>query len=84
MVAAAVPSAALDPLPGADPLPEADRGVVDEAVTVLVEEGGASAEEAVHMLQLLARSNDQDLVGVARVVLADARERRRGSVPVTE
>lgn len=84
MVAAAGPSAAHEPLPGAEQMSRADRGVVDKAVTVLVEEGGASAEEAVQMLQLLARSEAQDLVGVARVVVADARERRRGIVVVTD
>lgn len=71
-------------LDGSDRLEGADRDVVHEAVAVLVEEDGASEEEAVGVLQLLARTDDQDLVGVARVVVAAARERQRGIVAATD
>lgn len=76
--------AAVDGLDGTDGLDGADREVVNEAVTVLVEEDGASEAEAVGVLRLLASTEHQDLVSVARVVLADARERQRGIVAPTD
>ena len=84
MLAAAGAPAADRPEGGPDELPGADQEVVAAAVAQLVVDGGASAEEARLVLQLTARTEDQDLAGAARVVLADARRRQQGPVVVTD
>ena len=78
MVRAAGPAPVLDELEGRD------LDVVAGAVAVLRAEAGASAEEAVRVLQLLARTGERDVVAVARVVLADALVRPPGTVGVTD
>jgi len=47
-----------------------DRRVVEDAVTVLMEENGVGAEEALAVLQMLGRTEDEDVATVARAVVA--------------
>lgn len=70
--------------PGSEQPPGADQEVVAAAVAQLVADGDASAEEARLVLQLTAHTEDQDLAGAARVVLADARGRQQGPVVATD
>lgn len=84
MLAAAGAPASDRPQRGPEQPQGADREVVAAAVAQLVADGDASAEEAELVLQLTARTEDQDLVGAARVVLADARGRRQGPVVATD
>jgi transcriptional regulator with GAF, ATPase, and Fis domain len=53
----------------------ADRAAVDEAITVLMEENGVGADEALAVLETLGRTEHEDLVEVARAIVA-AREGR--------
>lgn len=48
-----------------------DRAVVAEAVAVLCEEPGVDRDEALAVLRLLSRTDQADLLGAARAVLAD-------------
>lgn len=51
-------------------LPGTDRRAVEEAVAVLMEENGVGAEEALAVLQMLGRTEDEDVASVARAVVA--------------
>jgi transcriptional regulator with GAF, ATPase, and Fis domain len=48
----------------------ADRSAVDEAITVLMEENGVGTDEALAVLQMLGRTEQEDLVTVARAIVA--------------
>lgn len=64
------------PAVDSEQLDEPERDLVDRAVTVLVTENGLAAAEALEVLQMLARSDQQTLTEVARAVVADAVERQ--------
>ena len=51
-------------------LDAADRAAVDEAVAVLMEEEGVGTDEAVAVLQMLRQTEHEDLVAVARAIVA--------------
>ena len=56
-----------------------DRGAVDEAIGVLMEENGVGTEEALAVLQMLGRTEHEDLAVVARAIVAGrAAEQRPG------
>jgi GAF domain-containing protein len=50
-----------------------DRSAVDEAIAVLMEENGVGADEALAVLQMLGRTEQEDLVAVARAIVAARR-----------
>lgn len=54
-----------------------DRHAVEEAIGVLMEENGVGREEALAVLQLLGRTEHEDLGAVARAVVAARTTRRR-------
>jgi hypothetical protein len=51
-------------------LDDADRAAVDEAIVVLVEENEVGTDEAIAVLQMLSQTEHEDLVTVARAIVA--------------
>lgn len=60
-----------------------DRAAVDRAIAVLMEENGVGADEAYGVLQLLGRTEHEDLVAVARAIVA-AEDAQQGSPAAPE
>ena len=50
-----------------------DRSAVDEAIAVLMDENGVGTDEALAVLQMLGRTEHEDLVTVARAIVAARR-----------
>ncbi|WP_375426215.1 GAF domain-containing protein [uncultured Friedmanniella sp.] len=60
-----------------------DQATVDRAILVLMQENGVGSEEAYGVLQLLGRTEQEDLVAVARAIVA-AEDAQRAGVAAPE